>query len=130
MDWHFNSKCLLNTGRLFTATLYCSSPLLPVVHVRFLFVLIMNTTLGNRTGSTSCVESSYTGYAFTSVSIFGSLGNILVIFSICRQYFYKNTHYYIVLHLSICDLLNLFTGVTHSYRHFTGKNLDNVGCTL
>ena len=90
--------------------------MLPVV---YLFVFIMNTTLGNGTEST--FASSYVGYALTSVTIFGSLGNILVISSICKQNFYKNTHYYVVLHLSICDLISLLLAASRSYEWLTGE---------
>ena len=82
----------------------------------------MNGTLENGTETASnIVVSSYVGYTFTSVGIIGSLGNILVIFSICRQYLYKNTHYYVVLHLSVCDLLNSFPAMLHSYKWLTGR---------
>ena len=79
----------------------------------------MNTTLGNGTEpiSTSC----YLGCAFTSVSILGLVGNILVIFSISWQYFYKNAHYYIVFHLAVCDLLNSFIALSHGYKWLTGE---------
>ncbi|CAB4018421.1 neuropeptide FF receptor 1-like [Paramuricea clavata] len=82
----------------------------------------MNTTLGNRTGPTSHSASSYLGYAFISVSVLGSLGNILSIFSICRQKaLLKTNHYYLVLHLAICDLLNMYLPIAYSYTIFTGK---------
>ena len=82
----------------------------------------MNTTLGNRTEPTSnVIASSYVAYALFSVSIFGSLGNTLVIFSIYKQYFYKNTHYYVVLHLSICDLISLLLAASLSYEGLTGE---------
>jgi hypothetical protein len=66
-------------------------------------------------------SSSFVGYAFTSVSIFGSLGNILVILVICRQHLLKNNHYYLVLHLAICDLLCLLGCVGRTYTNITGK---------
>jgi hypothetical protein len=65
----------------------------------------MNTTLRNKTGTTLNYTSSFVGYAFTSVSIFGSLGNILVLLVICRQYLLKNNHYttwYSILQYAIC----------------------------
>ena len=83
----------------------------------------MNTTLGNQTEPTSSVMASfYVGFALTSVSISGLLGNILVIFSVWRQHFYKNTHYYVVLHLSICDLVSLLLAASLSYEWSTGEN--------
>jgi hypothetical protein len=53
--------------------------------------------------------------------MFGSLGNILVILVICRQHLLKNNHYYLVLHLAICDLLCLLGGVGRTYTNITGK---------
>ena len=82
----------------------------------------MNGTRGNATAAISYFTNLSLGYAYASVSTFGCLGNILVIFSICRQNLYKNIHYYFVLHLAICDLCNLFAALGHSYRNFTGKN--------
>ena len=82
----------------------------------------MNTTRGTATAAISYFTNLSLGYAYASVSTFGCLGNILVIFSICRQNLYKNIHYYLVLHLAICDLCNLFAALGHSYRNFTGKN--------
>ena len=67
------------------------------------------------------MESSYVGYALTSVIIFGSLGNILVIVSICKENFCKKTHYYVVLHLSVCDLISLLLPASHSYKWLTGE---------
>ena len=82
----------------------------------------MNETRGNTaTATTSYFTNLGVGYAYASVSTFGCLGNILVIFSICRQSLYKNIHYYLVLHLTICDLWNLLAALRHGYRHFTGK---------
>ena len=44
-------------------------------------------------------------YSFTSVVVFGILGNILVIISILRQRnLLKNNYYLLVLHLAVCDL--------------------------
>ena len=72
------------------------------------------------------------GYAYASVCTFGCLGNILVTFSICRQNLYKNIHYYLVLHLTICDLLNLLAALGNSYRNFTGKTwmTSDILCKL
>ena len=49
------------------------------------------------------------GYSYTVVAVFGILGNILVILSILRQKMnlLKNDYYFLVLHLSICDLASL-----------------------
>ena len=46
------------------------------------------------------------GYSYTVVAVFGILGNILVILSILRQKknMLKNDYYFLVLHLTICDL--------------------------
>ena len=48
-------------------------------------------------------------YSYTLVTVFGILGNILVILAILRQrkHFLKNNHYRLVLHLAICDLASL-----------------------
>ena len=61
-------------------------------------------------------------YSYTLVSVFGILGNILVILSILRQNknVLKNNYYFLVLHLAICDfaalILYLF-GVVEFYWH-------------
>ena len=49
------------------------------------------------------------GYSFSVVVVFGILGNILVILSILRQKknLLKNNYYFLVLHLTICDLAAL-----------------------
>ena len=67
------------------------------------------------------MESFYVGYFLTSVVIFGSVGNILVIMSICKQNFYKKAYYYVVLHLSICDLISLLLPSSHSYKSLTSE---------
>ena len=44
-------------------------------------------------------------YSFTVVTVFGIVGNILVIISILKQKsVLKNNYYFLVLHLAICDL--------------------------
>ena len=44
-------------------------------------------------------------YSLTAVTVFGILGNILVVISILRQKsVLKNNYYFLVLHLAICDL--------------------------
>ena len=56
------------------------------------------------------IESDTYRYSITVVTIFGILGNILVILSILRQKksVVKNNYYFLVLHLAICDLVVLF----------------------
>jgi hypothetical protein len=82
----------------------------------------MNTTLGNKTGAMLDMTFPYVGYALCSVIILGSLGNILVIFSIYRQkILLRNNHYYLVLHLAICDLLNLLGAIAHTHVYLTAK---------
>ena len=52
-------------------------------------------------------ETGYDAYIYTlaAVTVFGILGNILVIISILRQKnVLKNNYYFLVLHLAICDL--------------------------
>ena len=61
--------------------------------------------VGSKTAAT--IDMTFP-YALVSVIILGSLGNSFVIFSIFRQKnLLKNNHYYLVLHLAVCDLLNL-----------------------
>ena len=54
-------------------------------------------------------EDDAFGYSFTVVVVLGILGNILVILSILRQKknMLKNNYYFLVLHLTICDLAAL-----------------------
>ena len=75
----------------------------------------MSTTSGNETAATSYLTSQALGYSYASVCTFGCLGIILVIFSICRQNLYKNIRYNLVLHLTMCDLLNLLAALGNSY---------------
>ena len=52
-------------------------------------------------------ETGYDAYRHTlaAVVVFGILGNILIIISILRQKnILKNSYYFLVLHLAICDL--------------------------
>ena len=55
------------------------------------------------------IESDTYRYSITVVTIFGILGNILVILSILRQKksVVKNNYYFLVLHLAISDLVVL-----------------------
>ena len=57
------------------------------------------------------------------IVIFGSIGNVLVIFSLRRQkkLVNKNHHYYLVLHLAICDVACLLFTLPNIYTLFTGK---------
>jgi hypothetical protein len=94
---------------------------------------MMNTTLSNGTGAVSYSKYPHIGYALIFVSVLGSLGNALVIFSICRQkVLLENNHHYLVLHLAICDLLNLLGAIGRSYRNLTGRHwiTSAVLCTL
>ena len=56
------------------------------------------------------------------IVIFGSIGNLLVIFSLYHQkkLLKKNNHYYLVLHLAICDLALLLFTTEYIYTSFTG----------
>ena len=56
--------------------------------------------------------------------VFGSVGNILVIYSLCKQKMLikKNNHYYLVLHLAIYDLVCLLFGEENVYESFSGNN--------
>ena len=61
---------------------------------------------------------------FTFVVIFGILGNILVILSMFRQRrLFKNNFYYLVFHVTICDLSYLLLSVYHLYVILLDKNL-------
>lgn len=82
-----------------------------------------NATLSNKTEPNPSQSSQYVGYAFTLVIIFGFFGNVLVIFCILRQkILLESNHYYVVLHLAVCDLLSLFSITGRSYVDLTGKH--------
>ena len=71
-------------------------------------------------------------YSYTSVVVFGILGNILVIISILRQKkLLKNSYYYLVLHLAICDLgwlvVRACTYVQHDLFQ-ENKTTDKIYC--
>ena len=83
--------------------------------------VIMNTTLGNDSVSGANFKRYYVGYANALVCVFGFLGNILVILCIYRKGLWKNNYYYLVLHLAICDLLNLLGAVQDTYGEFMGR---------
>ena len=55
------------------------------------------------------IEDDAFGYSYTVVVVFGILGNILITLSILRQKknMLKNDYYFLVLHLTICDLAAL-----------------------
>ena len=70
-------------------------------------------------------EEFWLGAVSLLIVIFGSIGNVLVIFSLGRQkkLVKKNHHYYLVLHLAICDLACLLFTLSDIYTLFTGKLL-------
>ena len=66
------------------------------------------------------------GGILTLASLLGLLGNILVVISICRKRsLLKNNHYYLVLHLAVCDLLHLLFFAPDIYSIFTAKTYLN-----
>lgn len=85
--------------------------------------------------NTSCIMETAHGYgyksALTFVVIFGILGNILVILSILKQRrLLKNNFYYLVFHVTICDLGYLLLSVYHVYLILSGKRLSYRNCLV
>ena len=76
------------------------------------------------------IASTSHGYgyksAFTFVITFGILGNILVILSILlrQRRLLKNKFYYLLFHVTICDLSYLLLSVFHVYVILAGKKLN------
>ena len=75
-------------------------------------------------------ETAYNAYKYSliSVSVFGILGNILVIFCIARQkQLLKKNYYFLVLHLAICDLGEVtmlpLSYIALSYDVYLGFNI-------
>ena len=66
------------------------------------------------------------GAVMTLAVTLGVLGNIPVIVSVCRKRsLLKNNHYYLVLHLAICDLFILLCFVPASYSTVTASPLSS-----
>jgi hypothetical protein len=68
-----------------------------------------------------------------SVGVAGTVGNLLVILLILlRPRLLGNIHYYLVLHLAICDSLTLVATSSDVYNSFTGSSMINslVLCKL
>ena len=64
------------------------------------------------------------GFINALIIFFGGTGNILIIVSLCyqRKLLKKNIHYYLVLHLAICDLVCLLFPVEDVHVSFGGKS--------
>ena len=82
----------------------------------------------NASSTSKAILSTSHGFCyksvFTFVVIFGILGNILVILSMLRQRrLLKNNFYYLVFHVTICDLSYLLLSVYHLYVVLAGQNL-------
>ncbi len=68
-----------------------------------------------------------------SVALAGTVGNLVVILIIFRnRTLLRNIHYYLVLHLAICDFFMLVFSVSDIYYSFTGSSMINstVLCKL
>ena len=75
---------------------------------------------------------AYTYTSYTSVVVFGILGNILVIISILRQRrLLRNNYYFLVLHLAVCDLgwLLVLTCTYLQHEVFLGNERSEEGDT-
>ncbi|XP_028409642.1 neuropeptide F receptor-like [Dendronephthya gigantea] len=69
-------------------------------------------------------ETILFGSLMIIIIIFGSIGNALVIYSLCKQkkLIKRNNHYYLVLHLAVYDLVCLLFGGEYAYESLSGKN--------
>ena len=83
--------------------------------------------------NTSCIMEISHGYgyktAFIFVVMFGILGNVLVILSMLKQRrLLRNNFYYLVFHVTICDLSYLLLSIYQGYFILSGKSVSYSNC--